>query len=225
MRPISLRLCVDCRVPYWRSLLPAAVAGPRRPLKCWAPGRRHGRRLRRRRRRCDGGLLESGRTRARRLLFQPGPRQQPGRGRTGRHRQAGGRQSAGIIALSTLPGGVSYYRLSASTLTPDGRRSATVTARAADDASCRRDARPVGHRAHRHRRDAQVGARATPPPAVVPTGDRDDLLDGAGDLPDASTNKFDMDIGVMASLGEVPRGRDGAQRHRAGFRDRDAAAC
>ena len=41
---------------------------------------------------------------------------------------------------------------------------------------------------------------------VVPSGDRDDLLDGAGDLPDASTNKFDADIGVMASFGAVRAG-------------------
>ena len=41
---------------------------------------------------------------------------------------------------------------------------------------------------------------------LVPEGDRDDLLDGAGDLPDGSTSKFDADIGIMASLGNVRAG-------------------
>ena len=41
---------------------------------------------------------------------------------------------------------------------------------------------------------------------VVTDGDRDDLLDGAGDLPDKSTSKFDADIGVMASFGAVRAG-------------------
>ena len=40
----------------------------------------------------------------------------------------------------------------------------------------------------------------------VPDGDRDDLLDGAGDLPDVSTSKFGADIGMMASLGNVRAG-------------------
>ncbi len=37
---------------------------------------------------------------------------------------------------------------------------------------------------------------------IVPAGDRDDLLDGAGDLPEHSTNKFDMDVGAMALVGK-----------------------
>ena len=41
---------------------------------------------------------------------------------------------------------------------------------------------------------------------TVPDGDRDDLLDGAGELPDMSTNKFDADIGVMAAFGQVRGG-------------------
>ena len=41
---------------------------------------------------------------------------------------------------------------------------------------------------------------------LVPDGDPDDLLDGAGDLPDESSSKFDADIGVMASLGNVRAG-------------------
>ncbi len=52
--------------------------------------------------------------------------------------QAGSR-SASIIALSTLPVGVSYYRLTSSTLTPtaDPQRRAP---RPPDHASCGRDA-------------------------------------------------------------------------------------
>ncbi len=41
---------------------------------------------------------------------------------------------------------------------------------------------------------------------IVPAGDRDDLLDGAGDLPEHSTNKFDMDVGVMALVGKFHAG-------------------
>ena len=41
---------------------------------------------------------------------------------------------------------------------------------------------------------------------LAPEGDRDDLLDGAGDLPDVSTSQFGADIGMMASLGNVRAG-------------------
>jgi hypothetical protein len=115
-----------------------------------------------------------------------------------------GRQSASLIALTTLPIGLSYYRLSASRLTPTSdpetvrlNRLTThhtgltlvqsITARVA-----------VASTIKWVQGSAAVGD--------VPEGDRDDLLDGAGELPDASTSKFDADIGVMALLGSVRAG-------------------
>ena len=37
----------------------------------------------------------------------------------------------------------------------------------------------------------------------MPDGDRDDLLDGAGELPDASPSKFDAAIGAMKKDGSL----------------------
>jgi hypothetical protein len=42
--------------------------------------------------------------------------------------------------------------------------------------------------------------------ASVSSGDRDELLSSADDLPDESTNKFDTDIGVMVAFGTVRAG-------------------
>lgn len=115
-----------------------------------------------------------------------------------------GRRSASIIALTTLPLGLSYYRLSATTLTPTS-----------DPQTVRLD------RLTTHHAGVTVVQSVTDRIAVastlkwvrgyaaagtVPDGDRDDLLDGAGDLADVSTNKFDADIGVMVSLGTVRAG-------------------
>ena len=113
--------------------------------------------------------------------------------------RAGGRQSADIIAFSTLPVGLSYYRLSNSRLRP----SSTIgSARLGSPHHSlrRRDRRPVAGRLRRNRLDAQVGTRLRGVRPLRSAGDRDDLLDGAGELPDHSTNKFDLDIGVMALL-------------------------
>jgi hypothetical protein len=117
--------------------------------------------------------------------------------------QAGSR-SASIIALTTLPIGVSYYRITASTLTP-----------ATDPETVRLD------RLTTHHAGVTLVQSLTERLAVASTlkwvrgyaatgpvrdGDRDDLLDGAGDLPDMSTNRFDADIGVMATLGTIRAG-------------------
>jgi len=115
-----------------------------------------------------------------------------------------GRRSASIIALTAVPVGLSYYRLSATSLTPT-----------ADPQTIRLDRLTTHHTGVTLVQSLTdriaVGStikwvRGYAAAGTVPDGDRDDLLDGAGDLPDVSTNKFDADIGVMASLGTVRAG-------------------
>ncbi|MET0211945.1 MAG: conjugal transfer protein TraF [Vicinamibacterales bacterium] len=115
-----------------------------------------------------------------------------------------GRRSAGIIALSTLPLGLSYYRLSMSSVTPTADpqhvQLVRLTTHQAGVTVVQSLSQyiAVGGTARLVRGYAATG--------VVPDADRDDLLDGAGDLPDRSTNKFDVDVGVMALLGTVRAG-------------------
>ena len=95
-----------------------ALASPRRPpagpeLRAGQhPGRRHGRGVRRRRRRCLGGLLESGRAsppERSSACWSTGPR--PRRLDDSPPDSVGGSRSATLVALSTPPFGLSYYRL------------------------------------------------------------------------------------------------------------------
>jgi len=115
-----------------------------------------------------------------------------------------GRRSAGIIALSTLPLGLSYYRLSASSVTPTANPQRVQLERLTTHhagltlVQSLSQYIAVGGTAKLVHGYAATG--------VVPDGDRDDLLDGAGDLPDRSTTKFDVDAGVMALLGSVRAG-------------------
>lgn len=115
-------------------------------------------------------------------------------------RHAGSR-SASIIALTTLPVGVSYYRLTSSTVTPT-----------ADPQTMRLNRLTTHHAGvtivQSLTERIAVGAtlkwvRGYAATGSVPDGDIDHLLDR---LPDASTNKFDADIGVMATLGTVRAG-------------------
>ena len=103
--------------------------------------------------------------------------------------------------------------------------SATRPARAADDASCRRDVGAVVSVSTSPSASTLKRVHGFAASGVVPAGDRDDLLDGAGDLPEQSTNKFDVDVGVMALAWAVRAGRDAAQSRRAGFRRPPTAAC
>jgi F plasmid transfer operon, TraF, protein len=117
--------------------------------------------------------------------------------------QAGSR-SASLIALTTLPVGVSYYRLTASTLTPTSDPQTVRLNRLTTHYT----GVTVVQSLTEH---VAVGAtlkwvRGYAASGNVPNGDRDDLLDGAGELPDKSTNKFDADIGVMGSFGKVRGG-------------------
>ena len=48
--------------------------------------------------------------------------------------------------------------------------------------------------------------RGTALSTVEPDGDRDSLLDGAGDQGGTASTKFDVDVGVMANAGRIKAG-------------------
>ena len=116
-----------------------------------------------------------------------------------------GRQSASLIAFSTLPVGISYYRMATSTVTPT-----------TDPQVARLDRLTTHHTgltlvqsltSHLAVASTLKWVRGYAAAGVVPDrGDVEDLLDDAGDLPDTSTDRFDADIGVMATLGTIRAG-------------------
>jgi hypothetical protein len=116
-----------------------------------------------------------------------------------------GRRSANIIAVSTPPLGLSYYRLDATTLTPDPPGEPTVRLQqlVTHHTGVTFVQSLTSHLAISSTLKWVHGVTAT---GLVPSGDRDDVLDEADDLPDTSTNRFDADIGVMASFGTVRAG-------------------
>lgn len=115
-----------------------------------------------------------------------------------------GRQSASIIALTAMPVGLSYYRLTATTVTPT---SDPRVVRLVELKTHQTGVTLVQSLTERFAVAATLKwVRGSAAAGLVPDGDRDDLLDVAGDLPDESSNKFDADIGVMASLGKVRAG-------------------
>ncbi len=115
-----------------------------------------------------------------------------------------GRQSASIIALTAMPVGLSYYRLAATTVRP------TTDPRAVQLVQLTTHHAGVTLVQSVTERFAVAATlkwvRGNAAAGLVPDGDPDDLLDGAGDLPDESSSTFDADIGVMASLGKVRAG-------------------
>ena len=118
--------------------------------------------------------------------------------------RTGGRQSASLIAVSALPVGVSYYRLSSSTL----RQSVALGTARLDRLTTHHAGVTLVQQLGKY---VAVGSTVKwvhgyAASGIVPVGDRDDLLDGAGDLPEHSTNKFDMDVGVMAVTGKFHAG-------------------
>ena len=115
-----------------------------------------------------------------------------------------GRRSASLIALTTLPVGVSYYRITSSTLTPTTDPQAVRLNRLTTHHAGVTLVQSLTEHFAVGATLKWVGGYAAS--GIVPDGDRDDLLDGAGDLPDMSTNKFDADIGVMANFGTVRAG-------------------
>jgi len=122
-----------------------------------------------------------------------------------------GQHSATLIALSTLPVGLSYYRLSATRVS-----SPSVLASVAPGAL----AQDVEHLTTHHAGVTFVQS-VTPTFAVATTlkavrgvaatdvfigGRPSDLLEAADDLPTRSSTKFDADLGVLASFGSVRAG-------------------
>jgi len=119
----------------------------------------------------------------------------------------GGRRSSSIIALSTLPIGVSYYRLTASQLSPTTDPSMVRLTRLTTHHAGVTFVQSLGQYVAAASTVKWVHGFAAA--GIVPGGNgdrRDDLLDGAGDLPDHSTSKFDADIGLMALVGTVRAG-------------------
>jgi F plasmid transfer operon, TraF, protein len=122
--------------------------------------------------------------------------------------QRGGSRSATLIAFSTPPLGLSYYRLGSTKLTP------LATTFTSDRAT--RLERLTTHHAGVTLVQSVTSSfavattlklvRGIAASGVVIDGNRDDLLDDGGDLPDRSTSEFDADIGVMATLGSVRAG-------------------
>ena len=116
-----------------------------------------------------------------------------------------GKQSATLIALTTLPLGLSYYRQSVTHLTPPTTLAPPV----------RVDQLTTHHAGLTFVQSVtQKFALATTVKAVrgiastgvVIDGNRDDLLDDDTGLPDKGTTEFTADIGVMVSFGSVRAG-------------------
>jgi hypothetical protein len=116
-----------------------------------------------------------------------------------------GRRSSNLVALSALPLGISYYRLGVTSLVADAPGAPTVHLQ-----------RLITHHAGVTFVQSVAGqivvattlklVRGVSARGVVPDGDRDDLLDEAGDLPEQGDNEFDADIGVMVSFGPLRTG-------------------
>jgi hypothetical protein len=116
----------------------------------------------------------------------------------------GGTQSGDIIALSTLPVGLSYYRASNSRLRPSSTAGMSELERLTTHHAGLTVVQSLGQYVAVGSTLKWVHGFAAS--GLVPSGDRDDLLDGAGELPDHSTNKFDADIGVMALFRTIRAG-------------------
>jgi F plasmid transfer operon, TraF, protein len=119
-----------------------------------------------------------------------------------------GSHASNLIGFSTPPLGLSYYRLSATRVAPAAR---TLAAAPLVDVE----------RLTSHHAGVTLVQSITSRLAVATTlklvrgvaaseevidGDREDLLDGAGDLTSEASSKFDADVGVMASLGRIRAG-------------------
>jgi len=118
-----------------------------------------------------------------------------------------GSRSASIIAVSTPPLGLSYYRLAATTLKPVADPSGRPTVRLERLVTHHAGVTVVQSLANRLAVATTLKlVRGVAAAGLVADGDRDDLLNDAGDLPGAANSKFDVDIGVRASLGTLRAG-------------------
>lgn len=125
-----------------------------------------------------------------------------------------GSQSGFMIALGAPALGLSYYRLRGTTLhaptaeVPDGRNDAgTADIRLSTLVSHHVGATLVQSLAE----GIAVGAtlklvRGIAADGMVAAGDRGDLLDEAVDLTGKASNRFDADLGIMATVGRIRAG-------------------
>lgn len=116
-----------------------------------------------------------------------------------------GSRSGSTIAFALPSLGVSYYRL----------RMTTLTALPGDDDNVRLQTLITHHTGATLVQSLTdhiaVGTtlklvRGIAATGLAPAGDRDDLLDEANDLVGAASNKFDADIGVIATSGHLRAG-------------------
>jgi len=120
--------------------------------------------------------------------------------------RAGGR-SSNLVAFSTPPLGLSYYRLASTRVAPVGGLEAAPAVRL--------------ERLTTHHAGVTLVQSVTSTLAVATTlklvrghaatavavgGGSDDLLEAADNLPSEGSGKFDADIGVLASFGQVRAG-------------------
>jgi hypothetical protein len=118
-----------------------------------------------------------------------------------------GSRSSNLVAFSTPPLGLSYYRLASSRVTPVGALEAAPAVRlerlTTHHAGVTLVQSVTSTLAVATTLKLVRGHAAT---AVVVGGDSDDLLDTADDLLSEGSGKFDADIGVLASFGQMRAG-------------------
>ena len=116
-----------------------------------------------------------------------------------------GSRSGSTIAFALPPLGVSYYRLRLTTLRalPDDEDDVRLQTLITHHTGVTLVQSLTDHIAVGSTLKLVRGIAAT---GLAPAGDRDHLLDEANDLVGAASNKFDADIGVIASSGNLRAG-------------------
>jgi F plasmid transfer operon, TraF, protein len=116
--------------------------------------------------------------------------------------QNGGKQSGTLLALTTPPLGLSYYRLSATRVSASGAQIGTpplafekLTTHHAGVTLIQSLTPAIAVAS------TLKAVRGSASSAVVLDGDRDALLDGDDVVPTRATTRFSADVGVLARLG------------------------
>jgi hypothetical protein len=118
-----------------------------------------------------------------------------------------GRGNAQLIAFSTPPLGLSYYRLESTKLRPLPTFTADPVTRVNQLTTHHAGVTLVQSLTQSVAVAATLKlVRGIVESGVVLGGTRDDLLDSGPNLPDRASNTFDADIGVMAALGTLRAG-------------------
>jgi len=117
----------------------------------------------------------------------------------------GGSRSGTILALSTPPFGVTYYRLRSTWISPSPTQNGMSVSETL-----------ITHNTgttlvYSLTSNLSIGAtlklvRGIATSTEVPTGSIDDLLEEANDLEGEATNKFDADVGISAVVGTLRAG-------------------